>query len=33
MTTSTNMEYIHYNVRDEITSPFLIFNGATVEIY
>ena len=24
--------YIHYNVWDEITYPFLNFNGATVEI-
>ena len=24
--------YIHYNVRDEITYPFLNFNGATVEV-
>ena len=25
--------YIHYNVWDEITYPFLNFNGATVEVY
>ena len=24
--------YIHYNVWDEITYPFLNFNGATVEV-
>ena len=24
--------YIHYNVGDEITYPFLIFNGGTVEV-
>ena len=24
--------YIHYNMRDEITYPFLNFNGATVEV-
>ena len=24
--------YIHYNVSDEITYPFLNFNGATVEV-
>ena len=24
--------YIHYNVLDEITYPFLNFNGATVEV-
>ena len=24
--------YIHYNVWDEITNPFLNFNGATVEV-
>ena len=25
--------YIHYNVWDEITYPFLNFNGCTVEVY
>ena len=25
--------YTHYNVWDEITYPFLNFNGATVEVY
>ena len=25
--------YIHYKVRDEITYPFLNFNGCTVELY
>ena len=24
--------YIHYKVRDEITYPFLNFNGATTEV-
>ena len=24
--------YIHHNVWDEITNPFLNFNGATVEV-
>ena len=26
------MNYIHYNVWDEITYPFLKFNGETVEV-
>ena len=25
-------DYTHYNVWDEITNPFLNFNGATVEV-
>ena len=25
--------YIHYKVWDEISYPFLNFNGATVEVY
>ena len=30
--TTANSNYIHYNVWDEITDPFLNFNGATVEV-
>ena len=27
------INYTHYDVGDEITYPFLNFNGATVEVY
>ena len=29
---ASRSNYIHYNVWDEITYPFLNFNGATVEV-